>query len=71
MVTLAAAAVAQPALWAVQFAVADSGRRTMLAYWVLLLALSLPAMHALAAARHLPTIIIRKVRGSCQIRSKA
>ena len=59
-----AGAVAVPALWAVRFALAEAGRRAMLAYWLALLAVSLPAMHVLASSRQLPTIIIRKVPGS-------
>jgi len=60
-VAAVAAAVAAPAWWAMRFALAEPGRCTMLAYWAGLLAVSLPAMHRVAASRHLPTIIIRKV----------
>ena len=56
-----ATAVARPALWAVRFALAEPSRRAMLAYWAAMLAVSLPAMHRVAASRPLPTIIIRKV----------
>ena len=65
LVVAAAMAATRPALWAIRFATADGGRRAMLAYWLALLLMSLPAMHALASSRHLPTIIIRKVPGSC------
>lgn len=61
LVAAVAAAAARPVLWAIRFAFADGGRRSMLAYWLGLLAVSLPVMHALAASRQLPTIIIRKV----------
>ena len=56
-----AAAAALPAAWAVRFALGAHGGGPLVAYWGALLAAGLPAMHAVAAARRLPTIIIRKV----------
>jgi hypothetical protein len=57
-----AAMAAQPAAWAVRYAVRSPQGGPLVAYWAALLAAGLPAMHAVAAARHVPIILIRKVQ---------
>lgn len=51
----------RPAMWAVRYAVRSPQGGLLVAYWAALLAAGLPAMHAVAAARQLPIILIRKV----------
>lgn len=51
-----------PAVWALQYAFATWRRAGILAFWVGLLAVSLPLMDRLSRSRRVPTIIVRKVR---------
>ena len=63
--SLAAALVStllQPAAWTVFFALETPAKRAAVAYWIALLAATLPVMHRVASLRHLPTIILRKAR---------
>ncbi|KAL0035579.1 hypothetical protein WJX79_000184 [Trebouxia sp. C0005] len=60
LVLLSVAAAIKPALWVLAFAMGTSRRQTLLAYWVVLLALVVPLIHWLSAAHAVPTILVRK-----------
>ena len=50
----------QPAQWVLAFAMGTKRRQMLMAYWVALMALVVPLLHWLSAARALPTILVRK-----------
>eukprot|EP00884_Botryococcus_braunii_P013451 jgi/Botrbrau1/22106/Bobra.0206s0032.1 len=52
--------VIKPAIWALQFAFASLRRAGILAFWVALLAFTLPVMNYLSHSHTVPTIIVRK-----------
>ncbi len=57
---LSVAAAIKPALWVLAFAMGTNRRQTLLAYWVVLLALVVPLIHWVSAAHAVPTILVRK-----------
>lgn len=57
---LSVAAAIKPALWVLAFAMGTNRRQTLLAFWVVLLALVVPLIHWVLAAHAVPTILVRK-----------
>lgn len=56
----AAASAIRPALWVLSFAAATPRGLSLLLYWAVLLAASLPLIHWVSAAHAMPTILVRK-----------
>lgn len=67
LVCLTAAVAIDPAVWAVNFALATSQRQLLMAYWVLLLATTVPLIHWVSAANAMPTILVRSAHKSIPV----